>query len=126
MLIASEEARHVDRGPRPDEAPAGLGLVAVSVFAKNSAADVIKSARSVLRVVLAMGPDELRSPGTVVGRLPQWFVANCAAERPPEVDEQWLTWWRGLEPEAKARAAYERPWTLDIGAWPAAADDEGA
>lgn len=90
-------------------------LVAESVFAKGCGADVIESARRILRAVLAMGPDELRSPGTAVVRLPQWFVANCAAERPPEVGEQWLAWWRGLEPEARARAAYEGPWTLEPG-----------
>lgn len=111
-MISSEEIRHVDRGPGPDEAPGGLGLIEVSVFTDGSATDVVERAKGVLRAVLSVTSDEWGSPDTGASRLPDWFVAGCATERSAEDGEQWLAWWRGLEPEAKARAADERPWTL--------------
>ena len=111
-MIRSDEVRHVDQGPRPNESPAGLGLIDVNVLAEGSAVDVIERAKGVLRAVLSITPDEWDSPGTGASRLPEWFVAGCATDRSAEDDEQWLMWWRSLEPGAKARAAHERPWTL--------------
>ncbi len=110
--MASQESRRVSFGPRPEESPGGLGLIEVEVLAEGSVVDVIEKSKDVLRAVLSMTSDEWRSPVAGTVRLPEWFVAVCAPERSPEVDEQWLVWWRGLDPEAKARAADEKQWTL--------------
>lgn len=110
--MTSEEFRRVNSGPRPDEIPGGLGLIEVEVLAEGAVLDVIEKSRDVLRAVLCMTLDEWRLPDAGTARLPEWFVAACAPERPPEVDAQWLVWWRALDLEAKARAADERPWTF--------------
>jgi hypothetical protein len=115
MLMSSVELRHIDRGPGSDEVPGGVGLIEVKVSTEGSAVDVIERSRSVLRGVLTMTLDELRSPSAGALRLPVWFVAGCAPERSTEDDERWLAWWRGLDPEARARASDERPWS--VGDW---------
>ncbi|MEP7764388.1 hypothetical protein [Sanguibacter sp. 25GB23B1] len=112
MSETSEESRRVSFGPRPDESPGRLGLIEAKVISEGAVVDVIEKTKDVLRAVLSMTLDELRSPSTGTARLPEWFVAACSPERPPEAVEQWNVWWRGLDLEARARAEDERSWTL--------------
>lgn len=110
LLIPPEELRHLVEGPRQAEVPGGVGLLEVRVSAPGAAAEVIARATAVLRVVVSMSPDDFR--GSWAKRLPRWFVDGCSPERTGEADEAWLSWWRGLEPEARTLAARERPWAL--------------
>lgn len=110
MLIPSEELRHLNEGPRVDELPGGLGLFEVQVLAPRLAAEVIARAKAVLRAVVSMSPDELRQGWGP--RLPRWFTEACSPEQTEGAVEAWLSWWRDLDPEARALAASERPWTL--------------
>lgn len=110
--MAAQESRRVSFGPHPDERPGGLGLIEVTVLAEGSIVDVIEKSKDVLRAALSMDSNEWRSPVADTGRLPSWFVAACAPEQTPDVEERWLVWWRGLDADARVRAEDERSWTL--------------
>ena len=105
----AEELRRIDAGPSLDEAPGGIGLVEIKVRAEVAVADVMERSKVVLRAALTMPFEDLQSPTSWPSHLPEWFIGRCASEQSAEADEEWLTWWRGLDSEARAVAARERP-----------------
>jgi hypothetical protein len=112
-VIPPEELRHLTEGPRDGEVPGGTGLVEVLVRTSGDAGDLLRRCCDVLRVVVsASAPGDWPSEATWSARLPRWFVQAAAAEESEEQAAQWLAWWRGLDQEARARAARERPWSL--------------
>lgn len=111
LLIPPDELRHLSEGPRIGEVPGGAGLVEVAVATSGDIDAVLARCREVLLVVLQASRDEWPSGDTWSERLPRWFVQGCAAEEPAEA-ARWLAWWRGLDGEARERAANARRWTL--------------
>src|SRR5436305_4029099 len=111
-MIAPEERRHLTDGPRPGGEPGGAGTVKVVARGGPGARTLLARCREVLLTVL--GQSETDWPSTVswAELLPDWFVAACTPERSPAEAERWLAWWRTLDPEEKAKAANEQPWTL--------------
>lgn len=110
-MIASEERRHLIDGPRPGEAPGGVGTV--SVLARGTDACVLLDrCRAVLAVVLDHSGPEWPSLEQWESLLPAWFVAASGQERSREDAERWLAWWRTLSPSEKAKAESEKRWTL--------------
>lgn len=107
----NDERRRVDDGPQPGETPDQLGLGAVRFRADRSAEDVIAKARQVMHAIVAMS-DESFDSGKARSVVPTWFV-NASADDTPEGRERWLSHWRTLDPDHKARAEQERPWALD-------------
>ena len=73
---------------------------------------VLERVREVLRLVLAAGEGEWPDLAEWRVTLPQWFLSACAEEETPENAEKWLAWWRTLDPDARAQAARDRPWSL--------------
>lgn len=111
-MIRPDEVRHLESGPRMDEAPRGSGLAALSIVSDGEVVAVIARAREVLRGVVASSaegwdPDEVRL------RLPAWFVAGCAPEKSAEEAQEWLDWWRGLDGDGQAKASRETPWSVE-------------
>jgi hypothetical protein len=111
-LIPPEELRHLSEGSRDGEKAGGAGLVEVVVGASGDVGDLLIRCREVLRTVLEVTGEEWSSDGTWSKKLPDWFVQGCVAEQSAEEAAKWLAWWRGLDDEARARAARERPWSL--------------
>jgi len=111
-LTPPDELRHLAEGPRDGESPGGVGVVEVNVRASGAAADVLRRSREVLHAVLIGAEPAWPSVEVWSRRLPLWFVEGCAAEQSAEDREQWLDWWRGLDPAARASAAEERPWSF--------------
>lgn len=112
MLIPSEELRHLVDGPREVEMAGGVGLVEVAVTTSGDSSDLLCRCREVLRAVLEVAGSGWPPQDVWARRLPDWFVQGCAGEVSAEQDAEWLAWWRGLDGEARARAARERPWSL--------------
>lgn len=110
-MIPPEEQRHLTQGPRSDEQPGGAGLVRVVVSAPDVQA-TIASAKAVLTAILD-APAPWPSTEEWAGRLPAWFVSACAPEQTDAEKQQWLAWWRGLDPAARSEAEKARPWSLD-------------
>lgn len=108
--MTSESVR-LARGPDPGEEPLRGYLVSVAVKS-YVAAEVIAKAKAVLRDVAEL-PAVAFASGDAVAVLPEWFVHACAREESDEERAAWLQWWRSLDDEARARAASERPWTVD-------------
>jgi hypothetical protein len=112
-LIPPEELRHLSQGPRAGEVPGGVGLVEVYVSTGGSASDLFSRCREVVRAALVEAAgQEWPSVDAWSQKLPGWFVRACAAEESAEEAARWLTWWRGLDDDARVRAARERPWSL--------------
>ena len=112
-MILAEEIRHLADGPRPDEDPTGVGLVAVVAECGPPATEVLDRVREVLLAVDRTAQHGWPADDAVWRtELPAWFVAFCAPEETPEEAARWLAWWRGLEPEVRAREAAARPWSV--------------
>lgn len=77
-----------------------------------SADDVVSRAKEVLLVVVSMTAEELVSEAAWAGLLPTWFLDACAPEQSSEEAAAWLACWRALDPDARERAARERPWSV--------------
>lgn len=107
----SSEVVRLDRGLDPGEVPQRGYLVSV-VVRGELAAQAIANAKEVLRNVAAL-PTSAFASGEAMSALPEWFVQACAREESNEEQASWLRWWRSLDGEARARAASERPWTVD-------------
>lgn len=107
----SSEVARLTRGPDPGEEPVRGYLISVAVRS-GLAAEAIDKAKAVLRDIVELPVDAFVS-GDAVAALPEWFVQACAAAETDEERAAWLQWWRSLDEDARARAASERPWTVD-------------
>jgi hypothetical protein len=87
-------------------------LLEVRVSSERAIVDVIARVKDVLRMVVSAPGGDEASPLFGSIELPEWFEAACAPEPIAEDEAKWLEWWRALEPEARARAAAEKPWTV--------------
>jgi hypothetical protein len=108
-----DEARRIDEGPRASETPSAAGIVLFIVSCPSGANAVLERATTVLKLmdeaVLAGWP----ANENVRPLLPEWFRSACISEQSREQVEQWLTWWRSLPPDERARVELEQPWDLE-------------
>lgn len=107
-----DELRHLLIGASPIDIPEGLGLVEVNCYCPGNADVVLSKSREVLEVVLKQSELEWLSDDDWQKLLPEWFVQRCPEEKTEEESEQWLQWWRGLEPEEQLRETRRLEWTL--------------
>lgn len=106
-----EELQRLNASPSDGDPISGLGTVRFLVHCNGNAGEVLRRAKEVLNTVLIHSGDRWPSDEEWRGLLPAWFVARCAREKSPEEAEQWLEWWRGLNPEQQAEASRAN-WTL--------------
>lgn len=107
----SSEIVRLTRGLDPGEEPVRGYLISV-VVRSGRAAEAIDKAKAVLREVVELPIDAFVS-GDAVAALPEWFVLACADAETDDERAAWLQWWRSLDDDARARAALERPWSVD-------------
>lgn len=107
------ELQRLQRGPSPGEMPNGVGTVRFVARCPLGAADVLARAASLLKTI-----DELALTGWPAdeqwsGKLPEWFTSACAPPMTQEQAERWLSWWKGLPADERARVEIEKDWSLD-------------
>jgi hypothetical protein len=70
---------------------------------------VLDRVRSVLEALL----DTSIAFDSAAANLPTRFVNSCAPFESQDDSERWLAWWRSLPADEQARAADDKPWTLE-------------
>jgi hypothetical protein len=74
---------------------------------------VLARCRQVLEVVLPTPASTWPALAEWAQVLPGWFVDGCSPTESRDEAEKWLAWWRSLPLAEQAKAASERPWTLE-------------
>lgn len=106
------ELRRLHEGPSANEFPGIAGTDRLIARCSGDAAMVLARTIEVLSIVLSNEQDIWPTISRWRELLPLWFVQACADEQTPQQAEQWLSWWRGLSPNERARAEQERRWTV--------------
>ncbi len=115
-MLAIDEARHLNEGPRPGEWHAGAGLAVVTGSVDGEpAAEVLQRAKEVMRRVIEVDASDWPTEEQWAERLPGWFVQACPPEQTEQEQQDWLAWWRSLDAAARAEAEARQPWSL--GEW---------
>jgi|JI7StandDraft_1071085.scaffolds.fasta_scaffold146089_1 hypothetical protein len=117
QMEIKDELRHLLIGVNPSDIPEGLGIVEVKAYCPGNADVVLCKSREVLEVVLRQSTLEWLSEEDWEKEdweklLPEWFVQRCPQEKTEEEEEQWLQWWRGLDPEEQQKVNRGLEWTL--------------
>lgn len=108
-----EELRRLDNGPARDEPVPGIGFVHLDVRCRGNAADVLNTAKGVMKAIClqcALGWSEEADWKSL---LPEQFVSACAPEMTREQADELLKRLKALSDEDRAAEAKERPWSLD-------------
>lgn len=100
-------------GPATGEKPGGIGFVRFLVTCPGPAEPILLRAKSLLSDVdnaaLAGWPVKQGSEP----HLPDWFTMVCAPPMSRDEAEQWLAYWKRLQPDEQAKAESEEAWAVD-------------
>lgn len=111
-MIAPEERRHLDAGPRPGEQPGGVGPVDAVAICDGDAAQVLGRACEVLGIVIDHQLGDWPAIAVWRSLLPGWFIDACAPEMSQEQADAWLAWWKLLPADQQGAASREKGWSL--------------
>lgn len=109
--MSSDEAIRLFEEPPADPLPTALGVLWIACVCPHGSAEVWERVRTVLAVVFQADVENWPSVSEWSTRLPAWFTATFAPERPKAEVEAWLKWWRGLSDDERAKASAATPWT---------------
>ncbi len=111
-MLADDERRHLETGPRVDESPGGAGVISVAVSCDGHAERLLDGLREVMSVVAAHQDGDWPPLDRWRDLLPAWFVEACAPERSPAETDAWLERWRALPPAEQRAAEQAAGWSL--------------
>jgi len=112
-MSPEEEQKHLTFGADDGEQCGGAGIIRFSLACKGDSSLVLQRCREVLREITSHSGEVWPTLTEWQSILPQWFIAECAAEETNEAKEKWLTWWRTLPPEQQSIATKARKWSLN-------------
>jgi hypothetical protein len=111
-MTSPDELRRLQKGPRSDEDPGGIGTVTLVGLCRMNAPEVAERCRNVLTVVLSSRVDAEAPLHHWDTSLPSWFVQACAPEMTLQEMERWLEEWRAMTPEQKRISGQSERWSL--------------